>query len=81
MPHGRHNYVKLSDMAKATMCAYPQLYHALPHWKYVLRCCAKCPIVNLTNQETYDQHSNTNPSIRFHIYRIIARCSKMEGFC
>ena len=36
MPHGRHIYAKASDMAKATMCAYPQPDHALPHWKCVM---------------------------------------------
>ena len=36
MPHGRHIYAQASDMAKATMCTYPQSDHALPHWKCVL---------------------------------------------
>ena len=31
MPHGRHIYAKSYDMAKATMCAYSQSDHALPH--------------------------------------------------
>ena len=36
MTHGRHIYAKASDMAQATMCAYPQSDRALPHWKCVL---------------------------------------------
>ena len=28
MQHGRHIYAKASDMAKATMCKYPQSVHA-----------------------------------------------------
>ena len=32
MPHGRHIYAKACDMENATMCAYPQYNHALPHW-------------------------------------------------
>ena len=36
MPHGRHIYAKLSDMEKATMCAYPQSDNALTHCKFVL---------------------------------------------
>ena len=56
------------------MCVYPQSDHALPHWKCVIRCCAKCPSVNLTEQEIYYQYSNTSLSIRFHIYHLIARC-------
>ena len=71
MPHGRHIYSKSSDMAKATMCTYPQSDHAIPHWKCVLRCCAKCTCINLTDQETDNQCSEKTSSIRFHIYHII----------
>ena len=40
-----------------------------------MRCCSKCTSVNLPDQETDDQYSNTSPSIIFHIYHIIARCT------
>ena len=40
-----------------------------------MRCCAKCPSVNLSDQEKYDQYSDTSPSNLFHIYYLIARCS------
>ena len=73
MPHGRHIYDKASDMAKATMCTYQQSDYALPHWKYVFRCCAKCPCINLHDQETNKKHEETKPSIRFHTYHIIGR--------
>ena len=75
MPHGRHIYAKSSDIAKATMCAYPQSDNALPHSKFVLQCCSNCPCINIPDQETYDQYSDTTPSIRFHIYHTIARCA------
>ena len=75
MPHGRNIYAKAYDMAKATMCTYPKSDHALPHWKYVLRCSAKCPCINIPDQETDNQYSETTPSIRFHINRIIGRCT------
>ena len=52
MPHGRHIYSKESDMAKATICTYPQYDHALPHWKYVLWCRAEYTYINLPDQET-----------------------------
>ena len=71
MPHGRHIYSK----AKSIICAYPQSDHSLPYRKCVLKCCAKCPCVNLTYQGTDDQYSNTSPSILFHIYRLIACCT------
>ena len=73
MPYGRHIYAKAADVAQATMCAYLQYDHALPHWKCVLRCCADCPCINIPDKETNNQHSDTTPSIRFHIYHIIAR--------
>ena len=75
MPHGLHIYGKAYDTKKATMCEYPQSDHALPHWKCVLQCCTKCPCVNITDQETDDQYYDTTPSISFHIYHLIARCT------
>ena len=75
MPHGCHIYSKESDTAKATMCTYPQYDHALPYWKCVLRWCAKCPCINLPDQETDNQYSDTTPYIRFHIYHSIGRCT------
>ena len=75
MSHGCHIYAKAYDMAKAKMCTYPQSEHSLPHWKYVFMCCTKFPCINLTDQETYNQYSEATPSIRFHIYHIIGRCT------
>ena len=75
IPHGRHIYAKASDMENAIMCTYPQSYHALLHWKCVLQCCAECPCINIPYQETNKKHEETTPSIRFHIYHIIRRCT------
>ena len=75
MPHLFHIYTKACDMAKTTMCAYTQSDHALTRWKGILRCFAKCPCVNLPDQETGYQYSDTRPSIRFHIYNIISCCT------
>ena len=61
MSHGRHLYAKTSDIPKATMCAYPQSDDTLTNWKFFMRCCAKCPSVNLLDQETDDQYSDTSP--------------------
>ena len=63
-------------MEKATLCAYSQSYHALLNWKYVLRCCSKCPSIDFPDQETDDQYTDTIFSIRFHIYHLITRCTK-----
>ena len=75
IPHGRHIYAKSYYMEKETICSYSQLDHELPHWKCVLRCCYKCPSINISDQETDDQYPNTIPSICFHIYRLIASCT------
>ena len=75
MPHGCHIYAKASNMANATMCTYTQSDHALPHWKCVFRCCADCTCINLPDQETNKQYEEITPSIRFHIYHIIGRCT------
>ena len=76
MPHGHHIYTKAYDLAKATMCTNSHSDHALPHWKCVLKYCAQCPSINIPDQETDDKHPNPIPSIRFHIYRLTARCTK-----
>ena len=65
MPHGRHNYAKASDMANATMCTYPRSDHALPHWKYVLWCCAECPHINFPDQETDKNMKKQHPQLGF----------------
>ena len=55
------------------MCTYTESDHALPHWKCLWRCCAKCPCINIPDQEIDNPYSETTPSIRFHIYHIIWR--------
>ena len=77
MSHGRHIYSKSSDMSRVTMCVYTHSDHALPHWKCVLQCCAKCPCVNISYQETGDQYSDTHPSNTFHIYHLILCCTSL----
>ena len=75
MPYERHINATSYDMEKTTMCAYSQSDHALPHWKGVLRSCAKCSSIYLPDQETDDKHPNTSPSIRFHIYHMVVCCT------
>ena len=65
MPHGRHIYVKASDMANATMCTYSHYDNALPHWKCVLRCCADSPSINLPDQETTKKMRKQHPQLGF----------------
>ena len=72
MPHRRYIYAKSYDMAKAKMYAYD---HALTHWKFLFQFWSNYPCINITDQETYNQYSDTTPSIRFRIYHIILRCT------
>ena len=65
MPHGRHIYVKASDMANATMCTYPQYDHALPHWKCGLWCCDDCPCINLPDQEKNKNTKKQHPLLDY----------------
>ena len=76
MPHGHRIYAKSYNMAKAKICAYSQSDHVLPHLKFPLQCCAKFSSINLPDQERDDNYPNPSPSIRFHIYNIIACCTK-----
>ena len=75
IPYGRHISAKADDMAQATMCAYPKYDNALPHRKFLLRCCSECPCINTRDQETDNHNIDTTPSIRFHIYHIIGCCT------
>ena len=43
--------------------------------KCVLSCCTNFPCINLPDQETDNQNSDTAPSIRFHIYHIFECCT------
>ena len=76
MPYGSHIYYKVYDMLKETMCANSQSDHAVTHWKFVLRCCAQFPSINIPDQEIDNKHPNPSPSISSHIYYMIARCTK-----
>ena len=75
IPHGRHIYAISDYMAMAKICEHPQSLYSLPHWKYVLRCCSNRPHIDITYQESDKNHSNTSPSIHFHIYHLITQCT------
>ena len=75
IPHGNHMFQKSSDMAMATMCAYPSSKYALPHYKCVMRCCAQCPWIYLPIPKTDHNSYNVSPTIRFHLYRHISHCT------
>ena len=52
-------------MSKAKMYTYPQSDHSLPHWKCVLRCCANCSYINLTDKETDKTMNKQHPKLGF----------------
>ena len=68
MPHGSHMYKTASEISMDTMCAYLSTQHGLQHWKFVLLYCADISSIDLSIQESDRHHSNTYPSIHFHIY-------------
>ena len=57
------------------MCTCTYKNHGLQHCKYVLHCCDKCPIIFLTIQEANKNTTNTCPTIIFHVYRNVSRCT------
>ena len=65
---------KIYKYSHATRASY--LRQIIWHWKFVLKCCAKCTSINLPDQETDDQYPKNSDLIRFYIYHLIARCTK-----
>ena len=41
-----------------------------------MRCCSQFPCINITDHETDDKNLSPSPSIRFHIYYLVARCTQ-----
>ena len=64
-PCGVHIYTKASEMATAKISPFPYLYHTIPHCKYLLRCCDKCPSMFIPSQEENIDTTNTCPTIHF----------------
>ena len=62
VPRVNYMFKIASDMAMAKMCAYPSFKYSLPHWKYVMRCCAKCPCIDLPNPESDQHNPNVSPT-------------------
>ena len=62
-------------MEMATMCAYPQYQHALPHWKCEFCCCYNFPRGYIPGQESDRHIFNTSPTITFHFYLLITCCT------
>ena len=75
IPHDNHIFKTVSDIAMSTMCAYPLSKFSLPHWKYDLNFCAQCTRTDLPILES-DQHNFCiNPTVSFHVYQQIERCT------
>ena len=65
--HFCHIYNNSADMSMATMFPCNSKHYGIPHWKCVLRCRGKCPIIFLPSQEKNRDTTNTCPKICFHI--------------
>ena len=57
------------------MRAYTSSNYVLPHCKCVLRFCEQCPRVDLPSPESDKHNSNVSPTICFHVYQHISRCT------
>ena len=75
MSHIQHRYQIAYDMEMATICVYPPSQHTFPHWNYLLHHFENFPCIDLTSQQLYKHHSNTCPTMSFHVYHLIARCT------
>ena len=51
MPNRNHIFKTASEMATATLCAYPKSKYAFPHWKCILCCCENVPRIDLPSPE------------------------------
>ena len=49
--HGCNIYNTAAYTSMAIMYPCNSKYHGITHWKFVLRCCDKCPIIVLPSQE------------------------------
>ena len=58
-----------------TRCVYPPFKSVLPHWKFVLHCCANFPRIDLPSQKLDQHHSKTCPMIHCYVYHFIELCS------
>ena len=75
MTHGRHIYETSSGMITAKMCTYPPYQHFLPHCKHVLRYYDHLPRIDIPGQESYRHQYNKYPTMQFHVYNLIVRCT------
>ena len=58
-----------------TRCVYPPFKSVLPHWKFVLHCCANFPRIDLPSQKLDQHHSKTCPMIHCYVNHFIELCS------
>ena len=70
--HGRNIHKTAADIAISIMCGFPSDKHALSHCKFVLSCCAKCPIIFTPGHELDSDSPNACPEISFHVYLLYA---------
>ena len=75
LPHGCHIYNAAADMNMTTMCNCTYKHNRIPHWKCVLHCCYKCLSIFLHSQEENKYTTSTCPTIRFHVYLNVSRCT------
>ena len=73
--HGCHIHCTAEDMAMATMCPFPSQHHGMSHWKCVLICCKRCPILSITRLEINKDATSMCSKIRFYVYINVSHCT------
>ena len=65
MPHGKNVFKTASNIAKATICAYPSSKYALPNCECALHCFTLYLFIDLPIPESYQHNYNVGPTIHF----------------
>ena len=73
--HGFHIYVTAENMSMAKIYPCTSKHHGIPNWKCVFCCCDEFPIIFLPSKEANKDTTNTCPTIIFHVYCNISRCT------
>ena len=73
--HGFHTNKKATDIFMSTMCTFSSDQHDLPHWKFVLRCCAKCLGIFMSVQYCNRDDTNIFPDIYFDLFILLSLCT------
>ena len=73
--NGHHIHKTATFMVMSIMLYFPSDKNDMHHWKYLLHCCEKCPIIVILGQKLTRNEKNSCPIISFHVYRVVLWCT------